>query len=143
MRGRFLMLCLGLSVAVAGAAQASDPGLVRAQSFAPAPAGGTVGVQPTYGRLSRLQSAAAIVERPARCGEQPVSSDGRLLLTFATAVVQADEGGAGPTLGQTSASDYTDRNVTASQGDGTQIMDPEPRVPQGIGRQILDSDIRV
>lgn len=142
MRGRILILSLSLLVAIAGVARASDPGVVRAQSFMPAPSASTIVVRPQDDSIDNLQIATEIVARLARRGDKPVSSDGRLLLTFTTAIVAADEGGRF-TLGETGASDYSERSVTATQGDGTQIMNPEPRVPQGIGRQLLDSDIRV
>ncbi len=143
MRGRIAFVCFGVLFAVAGVAQAGEPGVVRAQSYVPVPAGQTIEIRPQDDSFDNLDIAKVIASTLTQRGEKPVAGGGRLLLTFSTAVVAADEGGPGLTLGETSASDYTDRLVTAPQGGGAQIDSPEPHVPQGIGRQILDSDVRI
>jgi hypothetical protein len=143
MCGRFLVLTFGALLAVGAPALAGEPGLIRAQSYAAMPAGVTIAVRPEDDSADNLELARLMEDALARKGQAIAAKGGRLALTFATAVVAADEGGGGLTLGETSASDYTDRVVTAPQGEGAQITSPEPMVPQGLGRQILDSDIRV
>jgi hypothetical protein len=143
MRGRIVLVCLGLLALMAGAAHAGEPGRVRAQSYARVSAGQTIEIQPQDDSADNLELAKLMASTLARRGEMPVDSGGRLLLTFSTSVVAADEGGPGLTLGETSATDMSDRVVTAPQGDSAQIYSPEPRVPQGVGRQILDSEVRI
>jgi hypothetical protein len=143
MCGRRFLLALGVMLAFLASAEAGEPGQVRAQSFAAMPAGATIVVQPEDDSVDNVELAQVIGDFLARKGQKVAAQGARLTLSFATSVVAADEGGGGLTLGETSASDYTDRVVTAPQGDGAQITSPEPTVPQGLGRQILDSDIRV
>lgn len=143
MRGRIVLVCLGLLALMAGAAHAGEPGFVRAQSYARAPAGQTIEIRPQDDSADNLELARFMISTLAWRGETTVASGGRLLLTFSTSVVAADEGGPGLTLGETSASDMSDRMVTAAQSDGAHIYSPEPRVPQGVGRQILDSEVRI
>lgn len=143
MRGRTVLVCFGMLALMAAAAHAGEPGRVRAQSYVRVPAGQTIEIRPQDDSADNLEIAKLMVGVLAQRGETPVASGGRLLLTFATSVVAADEGGPGLTLGETSASDLSDRLVTAPQGDGAQIYSPEPRVPQGVGRQILDSEVRI
>jgi hypothetical protein len=143
MRGRIVLVCLGLLALMAGAAHAGEPGRVRAQNYVRVPAGLTIEVRPEDDSADNLELAKLMAGTLAQRGETPVASGGRLILTFSTAVVAADDGGPGLTLGETSASDFSERVVTAPQGDGAEIYSPEPRVPQGVGRQILDSEIRI
>ncbi len=143
MRGRSVLVCFGFLFALAGVAQAGEPGVVRAQSYVRVPAGQTIEIRPEDDSDDNLELAKLMARTLAQSGETPVAERGRLLLTFSTSVVAADEGGQGMTLGETSASDLSDRVVTAPQGDGAEIYSPEPRVPQGVGRQILDSEVRI
>jgi hypothetical protein len=142
MCGRLLLLAFGAVLAVLAPAQAGEPGLVRAQSYAALPTGRSIAVRPEDDSADNLAIARVMDDYLARKGQAGTTTEARLTLTFATAVIQADEGGS-PTLGQTSATDYAGRVVTAPQSDGAQINTPEPIVPQGLGRQILESDIRV
>jgi hypothetical protein len=144
MRGRLAVVSLlifACAAAVAGPAHAAgSPGVIRAQSFATAPADQTIVIRPQDDSDDNLELGRVIARTMEVKGAKPVTSGGRLLLTFATAIVPADEGGAGNTLGDTAAGETAGRVV---QSDQAQINSPEPPVPPSLGKQILDSEIRI